>query len=118
MTYRENINILIKRLRRIQMVSLLLLLMGVVFTIVGWNVYESDQWYSKIIILIGIVGEFYCWVKVRQIKCLQCGKNLGYLLLDPSYSKTNGAILLPKELPPDRHCCAYCKTNFDVEMDK
>ncbi len=117
MTYRENINILIKRLRRIQLVSLLLMLMGVVLTIVVWNVYESDQWYCKVIILIGVLGEFYCWVKVRQIKCPQCGKNLGYLLLDPSYSKTNGAILLPKELPPDRHCCAYCKASFDVEMD-
>ena len=117
MTYRENINILIKRLRRIQLVSLFLILLGFVLTVVGLNVYESDQWYSKVIILIGVIGEFYCWAKARQIKCPQCGKSLGYLLLDPSYSKTNGVILLPKELPPDRHCCAFCKASFDDEMN-
>ena len=90
---------------------------GVVLTVMVWNVYESDQWYSKVIILIGIIGEFYCWAKARQIKCPQCGKSLGYLLLNPSYSGTNGVILLPKELPAVRHCCAYCKASFDDEMD-
>ena len=117
MTYRENINILIKRLRRIQLFSLFLVLLGFVLTVAVLNVYESDQWYSKVIILIGIIGEYYCWAKVRQIKCPQCGKSLGYLLFDPSYSKTNGAIHLPKELPCDIHCCAYCKASFDDEMD-
>ena len=117
MMYRENIANLLKSLRRIQLVSLILILIGIVLTVVRLNSEGVDGWHGKILALIGVIGEFYCWAKARQIKCPQCGKSLGYLLFDPSYSKTNGVILLPKGLPPDRHCCAYCKANFDDEIE-
>ena len=117
MTFRESTALHLKRLRRIQLISLFLIFGGFVLTIAGWTVIESELWYGKIIMVIGIVGEFYCWAKTRQIKCPQCGKSLSYLLLDPSYSKTNGVILLPRGLPPDRHCCAYRKASFDDEIE-
>ena len=117
MTYRENIANLLKPLRRIQLVSLILILLGIVLTIVRLNSEGVDCWYGKILALTGVIGEFYCWAKARQIKCPQCGKSLSYLLFDPSYSKTNGVIFLPKGLPSDRHYCAYCKASFDDEMN-
>ncbi len=115
MTFRENIANLLKPLRRIQLVSLILILIGIVLTVVRLNSEGVDGWYGKILALIGVIGEFYCWAKARQIKCPQCGKSLGYLLHDPSYSKTNGVLLLPKELPRDIHCCPYCRAGFDDE---
>ena len=115
MTFREKTTQLLRKLWRIQLVSLILILLGFVLPFFGWE--SKVMLYGKILMLIGLMGEFYCWAKARQIKCPQCGKKLGYLLLDPSYSKTNGAILLPKELPPDRHCCVYCKASFDDEMN-
>ena len=114
MTFREKTTHLLKRLRRIQMVSLILLLVGFVLPFFGWE--SNVMLYGKILMLIGFMGEFYCWAKARQIKCPQCGKSLGYLLHDPSYSKTNGVILLPKELPRDIHCCPFCRAGFDDEM--
>ena len=117
MTYRENIANLLKSLRRIQLVSLILILIGIVLTVVRLNSEGVDGWYGKILALIGVIGEFYCWAKARQIKCPQCGKSLGYLLHDPSYSKTNDVLLLPKGSPPDRHCGAYCKASIDDEMN-
>jgi hypothetical protein len=113
MTYRENIANLLKPLRRIQLVSLILILLGFVLPFFGWK--SNVILCGKILMLIGLVGEFYCWAKAKQIKCPQCGKSLGYLLHDPSYSKTSGVLLLPKELPRDIHCCAYCKASFDEE---
>ena len=115
MTFREKTTHLLRRLWRIQLVSLILILLGFVLPFFGWK--SNVMLCGKILMLIGVIGEFYCWAKARQIKCPQCGKSLGYLLHDPSYSKTNGVILLPKGLPPDRHCCAYCKASFDDEMN-
>ena len=115
MTYRENIANLLKPLRRIQLVSLILILLGFVLPFCGWK--SNVILCGKILMLIGLVGEFYCWSKAKQIKCPQCGKSLGYLLHDPSYSKTSGVLLLPKELPRDIHSCAYCKASFDDEMN-
>ena len=91
MTFREKTTHLLKRLRRIQMVSLILLLVGFVLPFFGWE--SNVMLYGKILMLIGFMGEFYCWAKARQIKCPQCGKSLGYLLHDPSYSKTNGVLI-------------------------
>ena len=82
MTYRENIANLLKPLRWIQSVSLILLLVGFVLPFFGWE--SNVMLYGKILMLIGLMGEFYCWAKARQIKCPQCGKSLGYLLHDPS----------------------------------
>ena len=113
MTFREKTTQLLRNLRGIQLVSLILILLGFVLPFFGWE--SSAMLYGKILMLIGLIGEFYCWAKVRQIKCPQCGKSLSYLLHDPSYSKTNGMLLLPKELSHDIHCCAYCKTSFDEE---
>ena len=113
MTFREKTTHLLKRLRRIQSVSLILLLVGFVLPFFGWE--SNVMLYGKILMLIGLIGEFYCWAKARQIKCPQCGKSLGYLLHDPSYSKTNGVLLLPKELPRDIHCCPFCKASFGDE---
>jgi hypothetical protein len=115
MTFREKTAHLLRRLWRIQLVSLILILLGFVLPFFGWK--SNFILSGKILMLIGLMGEFYCWAKARQIKCPQCGKCLGYLLHDPSYSKTNGVILLPKGLPPDRDCCPYCKASFDEEME-
>ena len=115
MTYRENIANLLKPLRQIQLISLILILFGFVLPFFGWK--SNVMLCGKILMLIGVIGEFYCCAKARQIKCPQCGKSLSFLLFDPSYSKTNGVILLPKGLPLDRHCCAYCKASFDNEMN-
>ena len=115
MTFREKTTQLLRKLRRIQSVSLILILVGFVLPFFGWK--SEAMLCGKILMLVGLMGEFYCWAKARQIKCPQCRKSLGYLLHDPSYSKTNGVILLPKGLPRDIHCCAYCKASFDDEMN-
>ena len=102
MTFREKTTHLIKRLWRIQLVSLILLLLGFVLPFFGWE--SNVMLYGKILMLIGFMGEFYCWAKARQIKCPQCGKSLGYLL---HAHWPNGRILLLGEgqtdqMPPMR----------------
>ena len=64
MTFREKTTHLLKRLRRIQMVSLILLLVGFVLPFFGWE--SNVMLYGKILMLIGFMGEFYCWAKARQ----------------------------------------------------
>ena len=113
MTFREKTTQLLRKLWQIQLVSLILILLGFILQFLGWK--NNVILYGKILMLIGLMGEFYCWAKARQIKCPQCGKSLGYLLHDPSYSKTNSVLLLPKELPHDIHCCPYCREGFDDE---
>jgi len=62
--------------------------------------------------LLGI----YCRVK-RQLKCPKCGVSLGYLVIDPSYAGTPGAIILPRQLPEKVTHCPYCKNDFDEVTD-
>ena len=113
MTFREKTTQLLRKLRRIQSVSLILILVGFVLPFFGWK--SEAMLCGKILMLVGLIGEFYCWAKARQVKCPQCGKSLRYLLLDPSYAKTNGVILLPRELPREIRCCPYCRAGFDDE---
>ncbi len=101
------------RLRRIQMLCLLTLFC-VFFGSLN-QAYAALDFCLKIVGMVAVVGMLYCYAQTSKIACPKCHKKIGYLLLDPNYAKTNGAILLPKEgLPADRHQCPYCHANWEL----
>ncbi len=51
----------------------------------------------------------------NTLLCPRCGRKLGYLLLDPSYSKSVYAAIRLPDFPAAIHECPYCKLNFDRE---
>jgi len=58
---------------------------------------------------------FFMWAYLdirMNITCPRCGKNLSYLVLDPSYSKTVSTVILPKSMENIIKECPFCKYNF------
>jgi len=52
----------------------------------------------------------------HTVRCPSCQKRLGYLLLDPSYSKTFAPIVMPSDIPTTITACPYCHADFEKEM--
>jgi hypothetical protein len=68
------------------------------------------------IVGFGMLVMAFCSIKGTVI-CPACGKSLGYLVTDPSYSK--GAftpLVCPADLPSIIQECPYCKLNLASEM--
>ena len=104
------------KLRRIQMVCLPTIVLAVIGTIFIWGIgtMSSVLWtFIRVFIFVAVLGEFYCFFKARKLACPKCHKRVAYLLHNPSYSKTDGALLLPKGLPPDMHQCPYCHADWE-----
>ena len=64
---------------------------------------------------------FLVWVSAvlvisKSVRCPSCQKRLGYLLLDPNYSKTFAPIGMPTDIPTTVTECPYCHVDFENEM--
>ena len=60
---------------------------------------------------------FIVWVSAiigiwHTVRCPSCQKRLGYLLLDPNYSKTFAPVGMPKDIPSEIIECPYCHADF------
>ena len=113
-SFKTRIQAQILRLRRIQMICLptiVIAFIGLMFT----AFLELNGAFRAFFTVFGgfaFLGELYCFFKARGLACPKCRKQIGYLLLDSSYSK-NGALLLPKSLPTDIHHCPYCHADWE-----
>ena len=116
LSFRASVDREVCKLRRIQMICLsaiVLAFIGIMF-IFSSGMLNSVLWtLLRVIAFCGVFGEFYCFFKARKLACPKCHKMVAYLLHDPSYSKMNGALLLPKGLPPDMHQCPYCHADWE-----
>lgn len=52
----------------------------------------------------------------HTVRCPTCQKRLGYLLLDPSYSKTFAPLNMPKDIPERITACPFCYNDFEEEI--
>jgi hypothetical protein len=104
-TFRIKCNEHIAHLRKIQIASL--------FTIVISLTLFFFFPYTRFLAFVGVIGEFYAFLKIKKIRCYQCSHSLAYLFLDPNYSKTRTSLIFPKELPKDVKICPYCQADFD-----
>ncbi len=115
-TFRQKTNHRLQYWRRWQLVGLSLaqggFLLIIAFTAMSAIPVLAGISACGVAIMLGI----YCSVK-RQLKCPKCGASLGYLVVDPSYAGTPGAIILPRQLPEKVTHCPYCKSSFDEVTD-
>ena len=107
-SFREHANQTLAKCRRMQAVGLVCIL-GTFFFL------PYCQWLA-IATAFGICLMFRAYLVVRkQLVCPGCGKQLHYLVLNPSYTGpgTNGAWWLPKSFAPSMTQCPYCGRLFD-----
>ena len=113
-SFRAGVQAQILRLRRIQLIclpSIVIAFIGLMFT-ASLELNGAFRVFFTVFGGFAFLGELCCFFKARGLVCPKCHKRIGYLLLDPSYSK-NGALLLLKSLPTDIHHCPYCHTDWD-----
>ena len=114
-SFRGRVERQVYTLRRIQVICLPVLVLAFIGMILTWGNYSTLVTFFRIIALAAFLGEKYCFFKARELVCPQCHKKVAYLLHDPSYSKTDGSLLLPKGLPPDVHQCPYCHADWESD---
>jgi hypothetical protein len=73
------------------------------------------------VVAIATFIAFLVWVSAvlgisQTVRCPSCQKRLGYLLLDPNYSKTFAPIGMPTDIPTTVTECPYCHVDFEKEM--
>ncbi len=116
LSFRASVEVEVCKLRRIQMICLPTIVLAVIGTMFIWGIgtMSSVLWtVIRVIMFAAVLGEFYCFFKARKLTCPKCHKRVAYLLHDPYYSKVDGALLLPKGLPPDMHQCPYCHADWE-----
>ncbi|MCK5850245.1 MAG: hypothetical protein KAH23_04960 [Kiritimatiellae bacterium] len=95
-------------------------LCGFILLFITQHFFNGDSAIRITLSLITFIV-FILWVLAvadvaKKVQCPNCQKKLGYLLLDPSYSKTFSPIWLPRDIPDNINQCPYCHTNFEEEM--
>ena len=116
LSFRASVKAEVCKLRRIQLICLPTIVLAVIGTMFIWGIgtMSSVLWtVIRVIMFVAVLGEFYCFFKARKLTCPKCHKRVAYLLHDPYYSKVDGALLLPKGLPPDMHQCPYCHADWE-----
>ncbi len=73
------------------------------------------------VVAIATFIAFLVWVSAvlgisQTVRCPSCQRRLGYLLLDPNYSKTFAPIGMPTDIPTTVTECPYCHVDFEKEM--
>lgn len=110
-TFREEANAVLGRARRLQMAGLAMLL-GVFFFL------PFCQWLLPVA-LAGCVLMMVGHWRLRKLKCPGCGRDLRFLVYDPSYSgQFPGGVVAPKAFAPKLRGCGYCGRSFDVGRGK
>ena len=114
-SFRTYVEETVNRLRRMQVVCLPVIFLAPAGLLLTWEKSLFLRLFLQVIALVAILVNFYCRYKAEKLACPKCHKKIAYLLLDPSYSKTEGPWLLPKGLPPEMHQCPYCHADWEQE---
>ena len=106
-----------KRIRCIQLVCLIGII--VVFCISLFFHCEGITFFLAIPGVVCVLGLIHCYSKTKKIACPHCKKSVGYLLLDPNYSKKKDSpLFLPKGLPQNVTQCPYCQASWDYSREE
>ena len=105
-TFREEANAVLGRARRLQFAGLAMML-GVVFFLPFYP-------WLMLVAVGGVVLQMAGHWKLRKLRCPGCGKDLRFLVYDPSYSgQFPGGVVAPKAFAPKVSGCGYCGRRFD-----
>lgn len=75
--------------------------------------------YMLVLMLFSFMFFLWAYWNVRvNIVCPECGKNLSYLLLDPSYSGSIGILLFPRKWSTRFSECPFCKYKLLKDAEK
>lgn len=113
LSFRASVETMVNRLRRMQMVCVSVIFLAPVGLLLTWEISLGLRLFFQVVCLAAILVNAYCLCKARKLACPKCHKKIAYLLLDPSYSKTDGPWLLPKGLPQEMHRCPYCHADWE-----
>lgn len=79
---------------------------------------ELMQQVISIVTFVGFIGwGLAVYGITKRIQCPGCKKSLGYLLMDPSYSKTYAPLWMPKDIPVNITSCPYCHIDFEKDEE-
>lgn len=110
-TFREEANEVLGRARRLQFAGLAMML-GVFFFL------AFCPWLVPVAVG-GVVLQMAGHWKLRKLRCPGCGRDLRFLVYDPSYSgQFPGGVVAPKAFAPKVSRCGYCGRSFDVGCGK
>ena len=112
-SFRSRVEEQLRSLRRMQMICLPAILVAVIGMILTWGAGGAALALFRVMGLDAFLGEMYCFCKARNLTCPKCHNKVAYLLQDPSYSRMDGALLLPKGLPSGMHQCPYCNADWE-----
>ena len=97
-----------------------IVLCGVPLVFIAQLFLDYNSIIRNVLSLIIFVS-FILWVlavadAAKNVKCPNCKKKLGYLVLDPNYSKTFSPIWFPRDIPERIKQCPYCQADFSHEV--
>ncbi len=120
MTNRETIQRQIEKCRRIMIPAMITSLVGFVASAITGTMIGGAI--GTLMALITFLA-FILWVSAilgiaHTVRCPSCNKRLGYLLLDPNYSKTLAPIGMPKDIPSEITECPYCHADLGKQRAK
>ena len=118
MTRHDAIREQIAKCRRMMIPAMVLALVGFVATVITGVTVGGGV--SAVAGLVTFAA-FLVWVSAfigisHTVRCPSCHKRLGYLLVDPNYSKTFAPIGMPKDIPETVTECPYCHVDLEQEM--
>jgi len=118
MTRRDSIRAQIAKCRRVMRPAMVVALVGFVATAIT-SVTMGDG-IAAVVAIVSFIAAIL-WISAvlgisQTVRCPSCQKRLGYLLLDPSYSKTFAPIGMPSDIPRTITECPYCHVDFEKEM--
>lgn len=114
---RDVIRCQIARYRRVLRPAMILTLVGFVASVItgitiGGAIGALTAAFTLCAVAVWVYAVVSIWLKVR---CPCCRKRLGYLLLDPSYSRTFAPVGMPKDIPATVTECPYCHADLEEE---
>ncbi len=104
-TFKDHVNSLIRHLRKQQICGLVLILSTFFFVpLIQYAAFGT---------FLGVVIMLRTYYIIRtELKCPKCSASLSFLVIDPNYAGTPGAIILPREFPSKVKYCPSCGFSF------
>ena len=116
-SFRAEIEEKAKKIRCIQLVCLIGII--AVFCASLFLHGEGITFFLAIPAVACVSGLFHCYSKTKRIACPHCKKRVGYLLLDPNYTKKNDSpLFLPNGLPQNVTECPYCQAAWNCSREE
>jgi len=103
-TFRDKCKRYVSPLKKVQIVSLCMIVLSLPFCFFFPIL--------KLFVFLGVMGEVFSILRIKKLRCYKCNRNLSYLFLDPSYSKTGTSLILPNGLPDEIAECPHCHADF------